>query len=74
MTETLNDAVATVIAVEHLHKAYGATVAVDDVSFSVTSRRDLRRSRAQRRGQDDDGRVSLRSAGSRRWASRRPRP
>ena len=24
-----------VIAVEHLHKAYGATVAVDDVSFSV---------------------------------------
>ena len=24
-----------VIAVEHLHKAYGSTVAVDDVSFSV---------------------------------------
>ncbi len=24
-----------VIEVEHLHKAYGATVAVDDVSFSV---------------------------------------
>jgi ABC-type branched-subunit amino acid transport system ATPase component len=27
--------VATVIAVEALHKAYGDTVAVDDVSFSV---------------------------------------
>src|SRR5579863_2099719 len=29
------DADAAVIAVEHLHKAYGTTVAVDDVSFSV---------------------------------------
>ena len=37
MTETLNDAVSTVISVEHLHKAYGTTVAVDDVSFSVTA-------------------------------------
>jgi ABC-2 type transport system ATP-binding protein len=28
---------APVIAVEHLHKAYGSTVAVDDVSFTVQS-------------------------------------
>jgi ABC-2 type transport system ATP-binding protein len=35
MTKTFDDDVSLVIAVEHLHKAYGATVAVDDVSFSV---------------------------------------
>ena len=35
MTGTLGRDAPTVIAVEHLHKAYGATVAVDDVSFSV---------------------------------------
>jgi ABC-2 type transport system ATP-binding protein len=35
MTGTLSDDATTVIAVEHLHKAYGATVAVDDVSFDV---------------------------------------
>jgi ABC-type multidrug transport system ATPase subunit len=35
MTDTLADDAPAVIAVEHLHKAYGATVAVDDVSFSV---------------------------------------
>jgi ABC-2 type transport system ATP-binding protein len=35
MTETPGDGVSTVIAVEHLHQAYGATVAVDDVSSSV---------------------------------------
>ena len=35
MTKTFDDDVSLVIAVEHLRKAYGATVAVDDVSFSV---------------------------------------
>ena len=35
MTDTLSNDAPAVIAVEHLHKAYGATVAVDDVSFSV---------------------------------------
>jgi ABC-2 type transport system ATP-binding protein len=35
MTDVLADDAPAVITVEHLHKAYGATVAVDDVSFSV---------------------------------------
>ncbi len=35
MSDTLADSAPVVVAVEHLHKAYGATVAVDDVSFSV---------------------------------------
>jgi len=35
MSEVLANDSPVVIAVEHLHKAYGATVAVDDVSFSV---------------------------------------
>lgn len=37
MSEVLAEDAPAVIAVEHLHKAYGATVAVDDVSFSVRS-------------------------------------
>ena len=35
MSDTLAGRASVVIAVEHLHKAYGTTVAVDDVSFSV---------------------------------------
>jgi ABC-2 type transport system ATP-binding protein len=35
MTDMLADDAPAVITVEHLHKAYGATVAVDDVTFSV---------------------------------------
>lgn len=35
MTNTVDGDPQPVITVEHLHKAYGSTIAVDDVSFSV---------------------------------------
>jgi ABC-2 type transport system ATP-binding protein len=35
MTDTVQGGPRPVVTVEHLHKAYGSTVAVDDVSFSV---------------------------------------
>ncbi|HTT88896.1 MAG TPA: hypothetical protein VMF65_05020 [Acidimicrobiales bacterium] len=40
---------APIIAVEHLHKAYGATVAVEDVSFSARQRRSSASSGDRRR-------------------------
>ena len=46
-----------VIQVSGIRKTYGATVAVDDVSFDVARRRDLRPDRAERRRQDDDDGV-----------------
>ena len=44
------------IQVHDLRKSYGATVAVDGVSFDVRERRNLRPPRPQRRRQDHDDR------------------
>ncbi|WP_433411306.1 hypothetical protein ACQP1V_22225 [Microtetraspora malaysiensis] len=44
---------SAVIEKENLHKSYGGTVAVDDVSFAVAGG-DLRHPRAHRRREDHD--------------------
>ena len=74
MSDSLTDDAPVVIAVEHLHKAYGTTVAVDDVSFSVRSGEIF--GVLGRNGAGKTTTVECLSglAGPRRWASRCPRP
>ena len=52
------------VTITNLVKRYGSVLAVDDVSFSIQRRRDLRNHRPQRRRKDDDSRVHLRPSSS----------
>ena len=51
---------------DRVTRRYGATVAVDDLSFDVAPRRDVRPHRTGRRGQDDDHPAAVRAAARRR--------
>ena len=56
MVTTGSVATGSVIEVRGLVKRYGDLVAVDGIDFDGRARRGLRPARAERRGQDDDGR------------------
>ena len=53
------------ISVERVRKAYGATVAVDDVTFSIAARRGACPARRERRRQVDDREAAFRSDAAR---------